>query len=487
MSTDPDTNPAGRRINSWIDRIPGLRWVWFNLGPGLLVSVIVLFLVGLAGEGWIRLRVRHNAKASPPVSANKAATANASAAPIESPKQSEPFQKIIWPGTWNPEATFTFLPHAEIQWTNHLDFWVRQRSNAVGFADRDWDEAKPPGVIRIAFIGDSFVEALQVPIEDKSHVIFEAKANRALAPKKFETAAFGMSGTGQVNQLSFYDAVARKFRPDLVVLVVVNNDFANNSAILEGVRNGWHPEHMPRLFYIRRGLSDPFHRAPLDGNYKKHYLSSEGPTPTPGLRAALDSKLRKRSLFYTWFAESFKLRFPSLAAKAAHRPTQDEIYSARIAAIRKLPGYEHSLDGWNFPDDWDCDSMFAAQRIAPVFSEAIAATGFALDEFQRRANEDGFRLVLLMTSNLSENIGNAAVEKSTGNPGLERGRFTRFKDLADARGIPIVDMLEYLDRHKIELGSLTWAHDGHWNQAGHDAAAGALLEAIQSHPEWLSP
>jgi hypothetical protein len=486
MSTDPDRTRAGRRANSWIG-IRCLRWVWFNLGLGLLISVILLLLVGLVGEGWIRLRVRLNAKASPPMSANKAATANASTAPIESPTKSEPFQEIIWPGVWSPEATFTFVPHAEIQWTNHLDFWVRQRANSVGFADRDWDEAKPPGVIRVAFIGDSFVEARQVPIEDKSHVLFEAKANRALAPKKFETAAFGMSGTGQVNQLPFYDAVARKFHPDLVVLVVVGNDFANNSAILEGVRNGWHPEHLPRVFYVRRRPSDPFHRALLDGNYNSHYLpSGEGPTPTPGLRHSLDSSLRKRSLFYTWFAEAFKLRFPSLAAKAAHRPTQDEIYSTRIAAIRKLPGYEHSLDGWNFPDDWDMDSMFAAQRLAPVFSEAIAATGLALDEFKRRANEDGFRLVILM-ADLSENISNAAIEKLTANPLLERGRFIRFKDLADRRGIPIVDMQEYLDRHKIAPESVRWAHDRHWNPAGHEAAAAALLEAIQSHPEWLSP
>ena len=86
--------------------------------------------------------------------------------------------------------------------------------------------------------------------------------------------------------------------------------------------------------------------------------ADEDARPTPGLRDALDSSLRPRSLVYTWVAESFKLRFPSLAAKAAHRPNQDEIYSARTPRS-ETSGYDTSPRRLEFPGDWDLDSMFA--------------------------------------------------------------------------------------------------------------------------------
>ncbi len=92
-----------------------------------------------------------------------------------------------------------------------------------------------------------------------------------------------------------------------------------------------------------------------------------------------------------------------------------------------------------------------------------------------------------MASNMSDDIGDPEIEKKTGNHGIERGRFVRFKQLADERGIPVVDMRDYLDRKKIDPQSVKWAHDGHWNPTGHRLAADTLLEAFKAHPEWLKP
>src|SRR5690242_17953292 len=41
------------------------------------------------------------------------------------------------------------------------------RINHDGFRGPDFTEAKPPGVVRVAVLGDSYVEAMQVP-EDKT-------------------------------------------------------------------------------------------------------------------------------------------------------------------------------------------------------------------------------------------------------------------------------------------------------------------------------
>ncbi len=186
-----------RGFGSQLTRVPGVFWAWRNVVPGLVITLTMLGLVAAGGEAWLHLTVK------------------------------EPFIEIKWPSAWSPEASFTFAPHAEIQYTNHLDYWIKQKTNAYGFADRDWSPAKLPGVLRIEFIGDSFVEAVQVPIEQKSHVLFEEKANQVFGSPKIETAAFGMSGTGQANQLKFYDSSGCKFHPAVVILVVVSNDFGN--------------------------------------------------------------------------------------------------------------------------------------------------------------------------------------------------------------------------------------------------------------------
>lgn len=449
-----ETRSLGRRLG----RVPPLRWAWVNLMPGCVITLVLLLLVAIAGEIWIRL------------------------------KADDRFIDNKWPGTWSSEAGFTFAPNAELQFTNNLDFWVRQKTNSRGFADREWTAKKDPGVIRIAFIGDSYVEAAQVPIAQKSHVVFEQLANQAFAPRKIETAAFGMSGTGQTNQLQFYDHAAREFQPDVVVLVVVSNDFANNSALLEGVRQGWHPDHLPRLFFTRKNPGDPLHLAPLDPHWSDYQLP-DGSVPQPGLSglSLLHQSLMGRSFFYPWLVRAFELHFPRLAVTSA-QPTVQQTYVTRLAAIRHLPGYEHRLDGWNFPDDWSLDDMFAMEHLAPVFEEAVEATGRSLDEFVARSRRDGFRLVALFTNSMTDwDLSyDPVLEQKTGNRPLEHERFARFKHLTDARGIPVVDFGRFLEERKIPPKSAAWPHDAHWSPRGHKLAAQALLEAFQAHPDWLT-
>ena len=63
-------------------------------------------------------------------------------------------------------------------------------------------------------IGDSHVEARQVPIADKFHVRLEELAAEELRHLDITTSAFGIWGTGQVNQLAYYE-FARTLRPAL--------------------------------------------------------------------------------------------------------------------------------------------------------------------------------------------------------------------------------------------------------------------------------
>ena len=122
-------------------------------------------------------------------------------------------------------------PNAELRYADwDDDNFVVSRTNSQGFLDREPVSAERAAVgCHIAFMGDSYVEAMQAPIADKFHAQLEEMAARELPHLEVTTQAYGISGTGQIHQLPFYDEYARRLSPKLVVLVFYLNDFANNS------------------------------------------------------------------------------------------------------------------------------------------------------------------------------------------------------------------------------------------------------------------
>ena len=158
--------------------------------------------------------------------------------------------EITWPAEHRKEIGWIFEPGATVKWTNHSTFWQESKANEMGFLDR-------PGVLErhsskscdIIFLGDSFVEAAQIPVEKKSHVVLERMANNLPLGRTVRTSAFGYSGTGQVSQRPFFDKFIVPLKPDLLVMTVISNDLSDNSPILTSVRHGWHPDFSPRPFY----------------------------------------------------------------------------------------------------------------------------------------------------------------------------------------------------------------------------------------------
>ena len=140
----------------------------------------------------------------------------------------------------HPSKPLVFVPDVGALWkpgsvlrdTNRLDFWATNPVNRWGFADRE-----PPPRSRtekschVTVLGDSFVDALEVPIAAKMHVQLEELAAAELPQLDVTTSAFGWGGTGQVGQLPYYDKYARTLKPKLMVLVFVRNDFKDNARL----------------------------------------------------------------------------------------------------------------------------------------------------------------------------------------------------------------------------------------------------------------
>ena len=317
-------------------------------------------------------------------------------------------------------------PNAEIRHTNGLDFWTVSRTNSLGFVDRE-----PPSLKRtaeschIAMIGDSFVEAKEVPIADKFHVQLEELAARYLPGWDITTSAFGTGGTGQINQLPFYEEYARHLRPKLVVLVFVENDFRNNEAVLEASYMGWDPDRLPWTSAVR-GVDGGIALRPPN----PEYAAFRSPPPLEAVFGPILWAAVKRSDFANWVKSKIELSSPS---------------------TRRALGL-----------------MFQNEALPSVFMEDIEFTAFALDQFQERAAHDGVSLAILASHGM----------RSYGNR-----PFDRLNALAEVRSIPVIDQYDHILRHGGRIEDVRWTHDSHWNQTGHQWAAEALLEYLKQHPE----
>ncbi len=365
-----------------------------------------------------------------------------------------PKDRTIWPLVQNPAVGTTFQPNARVVLTNGLDFHVEERSNEAGFLDRPLPPlAKPPGTCRVAFIGDSFVEAAQVPIRQKVQVELQRLLEAAKPGQPVETMAFGFSGTGQLNQLGYLETFVRPRKPDVVVLVVVSNDLANNSALLEAVRVGWHPSHAPRTF--AREAGGAIELQPIDPDWSRHRLPAAA-DQRPGLHVWL----HRVSRFYRWLYAKLTLQYPGVAAWIGREPTEGDRTAARIAALSKLaPEHARLLDGWDPRSMPSIDGMFhEPDPLPPAFAQAMRFTGYAFDLYKQRTAADGAQLVVMGTHELA--------------PALEK----RVAALLEARAIPFVSLRQFITAKGRQPTEAQWRHDGHWSPQGHAWAAEALAQ-----------
>ena len=103
------------------------------------------------------------------------------------------------------------------------------RINALGMRGPDRSLAKAPGTRRLMILGDSFVQAFEVPWADTFYARLEQRARERGG--RLETFPMGVSGYGQAQQLLWLDRLGSRAEPDVVLLVVfLANDVTDNSS-----------------------------------------------------------------------------------------------------------------------------------------------------------------------------------------------------------------------------------------------------------------
>ena len=337
-------------------------------------------------------------------------------------------------------------PHMELTLSNSVDSWTVQRANSLGFLDREpIDPARAAESCHISIIGDSFVEGREVPISDKLQVRLEELAAREAPHLDVTTSAFGISGTGQVNQLPFYDRYARRMSPDMVVLVFVRNDAHDNSTRHKVLRPGYVPERLP---HGQVSLDE-------DGNIRwlppaidfSDAVFAQASEPLNSWRNRTIYRFAQSSYFMRWLGIRAKLINVNDPVYERFLPSQDSVklYQEWMHLVGKATTTENDF---NYMEPW-------------VF------TRFALAQFKRRADRDGATLMVLAIHQLG---------------GEGKYIFERLSATAESMDIPVVSQHDYIIKQGGHIKDARFTVDHHWTSEGHQWAAEAIWEHIED--EW---
>jgi len=319
------------------------------------------------------------------------------------------------------------------------------RVNAAGFRDRDHAREKPAGVYRIAVLGDSYSEAMQVPLEQAYWAQLPARlaACGFAGGRRIEALNFGVSGFGTAQQLVLLERVALAYRPDLVLLQFTNgNDVRNNSFALE--------EEKQRPFFTvdARGRL----RADNAFAYAEAHVRRSG-LPARLLRVASDH-------FRVVQLARAALRGPVLAS--AHAAAGGGAEAGLETAVLAEPRGALWQDAWRVTE-----ALIARVREVAAAGGAdflLVTVPYAVQVHPDRAVREAMQAKLGVADLFYPDRRLAAFAERHRIPALTLA--PRMLEIAQARGAAL---------HGFANAKPGF---GHWNEQGHAAAAALIAEKL---------
>jgi hypothetical protein len=308
------------------------------------------------------------------------------------------------------------------------EFDVSVQVNEHGFVDRPWGPRRP-GVPRVVVLGDSFVEAAQVTMDQGFGRRLEA-AMSARGGEPVEVLSMGVPGAGTSTALGLLETYALPREPDLVLLgFLVSNDVLNNHPLLEPKGD------------------KPFHR--LDGG---RLLSTDAAS--------------------------------TMASAWQVRPLWSVSHAWRLLA-RGLVARQLSRDRLERGGGMPIDLRVHDPAGGPIWEEAWAVTEALIAAMAQRCSSQGVAFATLIFPSQIEAspAGRAAALEAW--PAMEswdlQAAARRVESVAAVHA-PVLDLTPALAAAAEDGEPLYSPQDGHWTARGHEAAAAATapfaLEAL---------
>jgi lysophospholipase L1-like esterase len=322
--------------------------------------------------------------------------------------------------------------------------------NSVGFRDREHAVEKPAGTRRVVLLGDSFLEAIQVPFEGSITPQLESRLRARTGPT--ELINLGVSGTGTAREYLALREYGLRYKPDLVLMFFVGNDVSDNSRRLQG------------LPYI------PYPRITADGDLARDESGRPQFTPfadqTSNL-SAVTAVFRNHSKAYRFLREAvdnspglnrllYKLRLVSTPPETVNAPASDNFGFYEIYRVEPKPAW---AEAWHLTEQM----MLAARDLAAAnqakFGVVLIPAFWEVDS--QRWNEALTQL--------------PAMRKTRLDLELPSRRLTNF---LKAHDVPVFDLLPEFRAHAAGSPPLYLRSDAHWTVNGHKLAADLLADPV---------
>lgn len=287
--------------------------------------------------------------------------------------------------------------------------------NSAGMRDREHAVVKPEGVFRVLLLGDSFMEALQIPFERSFPSLLErALATGAGTPVEVINAS--VSGWGTDDELRYLESYGTKWRADLILVAMT-------------LHNDVHDNLRERFHVMKDGALVETSTARL--SFLQYKLIQ------------LKGLLASRSQAYQLMIRTRRLREMKTEAANLNSHVRD---------------------------------LFGTPTHGRV-STGVELTRLLLERIQSVGAQHGARVTLVLLPLAVQMSDGKVAELVRAGGGLTSGcdleRPQRLlKDIVAQVGIHLTDLLPgFREWTRDGGGSLFLDRDGHWNEAGHKLAA----------------
>jgi lysophospholipase L1-like esterase len=229
-------------------------------------------------------------------------------------------EEILQP---DPTLGTKHIPNKLVIW--RMEGFSRGLFNAAGMRDTEHPIAKPPGTYRIALLGDSTTEGLQVPLD----ATYGAQLENLFHTRGLRTEVinFGCSGYSSGQEVLQFEQQVAQYRPDLTIVLY------NRGDAVESVRKPTDFSCEPRpYFYLDQNnvlhqddhILQAYQKA-LQPNMVLDFLRRN--SRIYGVLSHSDMNLSIHEPLYRklrgWVLKPFAPRLPKLKASDAPYPIQD--------------------------------------------------------------------------------------------------------------------------------------------------------------------
>ena len=329
--------------------------------------------------------------------------------------------------------------------------------NSDGLRDNEYSLVKPADTFRIAVLGDSFAEALQVTAKKTFWSVMERELNSCIsfAGKNVEVINFGVSGYGTAQELLILRHQAQKYDPDLIVLAfLTGNDICNNSKALS-------PDKMRPFFVYRDGILE------LDLSFRNlpQYVSGQ---------SWVKRNMRSASthLYFVQLLYELKLKWEANSQSVSRQSAQNEQRSDQDKRLVHEPGLNMQVYQEVPSPDWE-NAWKITEDLIIMMSDEVEKMGA------------GF-LVVTLSNGIQVHPDPSVRRAFMDGAGINNLFYPdeRIRKVCTDAGISVLTLAQlfqaYAEKNDVCLHGFTNGTmcGGHWNEEGHLYAGRLIADEI---------